>query len=671
MLPRSQNLLFTALLLLFLLSTGLQGCAASGLQDTGMSPADTLSQVASDDNWAMVEVKPEEIPSPENMRVEPPNWWVGYEEGELQLLVYANDIGTARAQLAPYEGVELRRMVKVDNPNYAFLYLHITEEARPGELELFFEMPDAERPLSYTYELRERDTSGTQNQGFDSSDTIYLLMPDRFANANPEISEIDGMLEGVDMDEPYARKGGDIEGIIQNLDYIEDLGMTAVWINPIFENDMPTNYDIGAGFYHGYAATDMYRVDRRFGSNEDFNRLVDESQERGMKVIMDMIHNHVGTHHWFIKDLPSPDWLHSQKEYGNTNFRTNTMIDPYASEKDYNTTIRAWFVDEMPDLDQRNPLVADYLIQNTLWWIEESGIDGIRMDTHAYPYPEYMADWAERVMLEYPDFNIVGEVWMPDVPTTAWWQYEFAGSDYNSHLPSVTDFPLFNAISSALNEGGGWDTGMMQLYYTLGQDFLYTDPMLNVIFLDNHDLTRFMDIINGDPDKYRQGLAFVLTTRGIPQIYYGTEIMMDMGGMFNDPGKRLPFPGGWPGDEIDAFTEEGRAALAEERNLPVSEHFEFTRSLTRWRAGAEVIHNGKLRHFLPENNVYVYFRYTDDERVMVILNGQDDEQELDMSRFIEMTEGYETGRDVVSGLEIPLHESLMLEGRAAHVLELE
>ncbi|MFW6348424.1 MAG: alpha-amylase family glycosyl hydrolase, partial [Cyclonatronaceae bacterium] len=412
-----------ALPLLFLFSFGtLQACAATNTP-TQPAPADTLiNEMAADDNWAVVTASPDEIPAPENMRVEPPNWWTGYENGELQLLVYANDIGTARVRLSPYEGVELRRVVHVENENYAFVYLHIDEDAQPGQLELLFELPDRDMPLSYSYELRARDRSGTQNQGFDSSDTIYLLMPDRFANANPEISEIDGMLEGVDMDEPYARKGGDIEGIIQHLDYIQDLGMTAVWINPIFENDMPTNYDIGAGFYHGYAATDMYRVDRRFGSNEDFNRLVAESQEKGMKVIMDMIHNHVGTHHWFIKDLPSTDWLHSQAEYGNTSFRTHTMIDPYASQKDYDATIRGWFVDEMPDLDQRNPLVADYLIQNTLWWIEASGIDGIRMDTHAYPYPDYMADWAERVLTEYPDFNIVGEVWMPNVATTAWWQ---------------------------------------------------------------------------------------------------------------------------------------------------------------------------------------------------------------------------------------------------------
>ncbi|MCH8567482.1 MAG: glycoside hydrolase family 13 protein [Balneolales bacterium] len=602
-------------------------------------------------------------------QVEPPHWWTGFKQTELQLLVYGDNIGTARVRV-DYPGVKLSRMVTTENPNYLFVYLNITEEAEPGNLDIHF--TQGRNRFTHTYELRQREGSYNRHQGFDSSDVIYLLMPDRFANGDPSISEIEGMLEGVDMDEPFARKGGDIQGIINHLDYIQDLGMTAIWLNPIFENDMPANYEIRAGFYHGYAATDMYRVDRRFGSNDDFNRLVQSSQEMGMKVIMDMIHNHVGTHHWFIKDLPSHDWIHDQSVYGNTEYRTNTIMDPYASERDYNKTVRAWFVDEMPDLDQRNHLLADYLIQNTLWWIENSGIDGIRMDTHAYPYPDYMAEWTRRVLEEYPDFNIVGEVWMPDVPTTAWWQYNFPTQDgYNSYLPSVTDFPLFSAIAAGLNEGPGWDTGLMRLYYTLGQDFLYTDPLLNVIFLDNHDLTRFMEIVNHDADKYRLGLAFILTTRGIPQIYYGTEIMMDMEGNFHDAAKRIPFPGGWPGDEINAFTPEGRVALGELKNQPIPEMFDYLRTLTHWRKDKEVIHTGRLRHFVPHDDVYVYFRYNDDERVMVILNGEPKETTLDMSRYIELTEGFQSGREVVSGRIVPLHENLQLGPREALILELE
>lgn len=602
-------------------------------------------------------------------RVEPPNWWTGFIETELQLLVYGPDLGKARVSI-DYPGVSLNRMVTTENPNYLFVYLDVNEQAEPGTITLNFER--GIETFTYDYEIRERGGSDGRHQGFDASDVIYLLMPDRFANADPSISEIDGMLEGVDMDEPFARKGGDIQGIIDNLGYIQDLGMTAIWLNPILENDMPANYEIRAGFYHGYAATDMYRVDRRFGTNDDFNRMVRKSQEMGMKVIMDKIHNHVGTHHWFIKDLPSRDWVHDQQIYGNTTYRTNTIMDPYASEYDYNKTVRAWFVDEMPDLNQRNPLLADYLIQNTLWWIEESGIDGIRMDTHAYPYPDYMAEWTRRVLEEYPSFNIVGEVWMPDVPTTAWWQFDFpTQSGYNSYLPSTTDFPLFSAISRGLNEGGGWDTGMARIYYTLGQDFLYTDPMLNVIFVDNHDLTRFMDIVGGDPAKFKLGIALILTTRGIPQIYYGTEIMMDMGGDHHDAAKRIPFPGGWPGDEINAFTEEGRIQLGIQRGLPVQEIFEYIRNLTHWRKDAEVIHSGSLRHFVPESNVYVYFRYNEDSTVMVILNGDDSEKELEMNRFREFTDFFETGREVVDGRIFPLQKSIQLGPREALVLELE
>ena len=419
-------------------------------------------------------------------RLEPEFWWAGFQNTELQLLVYGEDIGSSRVSV-DQPGVVLKQAISVENPNYLFVYLDIAD-AESGIFDVTFSK--GEEQLTYTYTLKERQGSENRHLGFDSSDVIYLLMPDRFANGNPENDSIEGMIEGVDMEEPYARKGGDIQGISDHLDYIRDLGMTALWVNPIFENDMPFNYEIGAGFYHGYAATDMYRVDRRFGGNEEFVQLVEDAHDRGMKVIMDMIQNHVGTHHWFIKDLPMKSWIHDQDVVGNTNYRTDTIMDPYASEADLTSTVKGWFVDEMPDLNQRNPLLADYLIQNTIWWIEYSGIDGIRMDTHPYSYPDYMAEWTHRVLSEYPNFNIVGEAWMQNPATTAWWQYDEADDSdgYNSFLPSVTDFPLYRAVTTALNEPGGWDTGMARIYYLLGQDFLYTDPNLNVVFVDNHDL---------------------------------------------------------------------------------------------------------------------------------------------------------------------------------------
>jgi glycosidase len=599
-------------------------------------------------------------------RVEPEFWWAGFEETELQLLVYGDHVGSSRVYLDSSNGVEFKQSISVENPNYLFVYLDLAD-AVPGTFSLRFEKEGEVQVREYT--LHEREGSENRHQGFDSSDVIYLLMPDRFANGDTSNDNIPGMLEDVDMDEPYARKGGDIQGITENLEYIKELGMTALWVNPIFENDMPHNYDIGAGFYHGYAATDMYKVDRRFGSNQDFVDMIQKSQDMGMKVIMDMIHNHVGTHHWFIEDLPMADWIHDQEEVGNTNYRTDTIMDPYASEGDLTSTLQGWFVDEMPDLNQRNPLVADYLIQNTLWWIEYSGIDGIRMDTHPYPFPDYMAEWARRVLLEYPEFNIVGEVWMQNVATTAWWQYNFSNPEgYNSFLPSVTDFPLYRSVVSGLNEPGGWDTGMMRIFYTLGQDFLYTDPYLNVIFVDNHDLVRFMTSIGEDPGKFKVGLAFILTTRGIPQIYYGTEIMM-MGGD-NDPDKRRLFPGGWPGDEINAFTASGREKLGEERNLPVPEVYEFVTTITEWRKSSDVIHNGDLTHFIPENNVYVYFRHNEENTVMVVLNGDDQAKEVSLERFNEFVSEGDAGKDVVNNREIILGDSILLEGYEVMIIDL-
>ncbi len=599
-------------------------------------------------------------------RVEPPFWWTGMKNQEVQLMVYGEDIARSRPSV-DYPHVSLERITSVENANYLFLNLDIGPEAEPGTVEIRFER-DGEESV-WLYELKERRSDRDRHQGFDPSDVIYLIMPDRFANGDPSISKIDGMYEGVDRDEPFARHGGDIQGIIDHLDYIKDLGMTAIWLNPILENDMPYDYSQQIGFYHGYAATDKYRVDRRFGSNEKFVELVDQAHEQGMKVIMDMIHNHIGTHHWWMDDLPTSDWIHDQDEYGNTSFRTNTIMDPYSSQSDYETTVKGWFVDEMPDLNQRNELLATYLIQNTIWWIEYAGIDGIRMDTHPYPYKDYMAKWTREVLEEYPDFNIVGEAWMPNVPTTAWWQYDFpTESGYNSHLPSVTDFPLYSAITAGLNEDPGWDTGMNRIYLTLGQDFLYTDPFLNVIFVDNHDLDRFYSSIGEDYDKFRLGMTKIYTTRGIPQIYYGTEILKTGAGP--DGLKRKDFPGGWPDDPVDAFTEEGRYELGDERDQPVADAHELVRTLSWWRKDKPVIHEGELTHFLPENNTYVYFRHDDNDAVMVVLNASDEAVTLDLDRFEEILDGYQVGYEIISDSHIDMVGSLRVGAMTPMVLDL-
>lgn len=600
-------------------------------------------------------------------RIEPLNWWVGFENPELQILVYGDAISESRISI-DYPGVKLKSVLIPENPNYVFLNLVLDSDTRPGTMKIHFNR--GRQQWTVDYELKKRSDSKTRAQGFDASDVIYLIMPDRFANGDPNNDNIPGMLEQTDRLQEYGRHGGDLKGVLDNLGHIKDLGMTAIWLNPIFENDMPGNYRIGAGFYHGYAATDMYKVDRRLGTNDEFRNLVETSQNMGMKVIMDMIHNHVGTYHWFIKDMPSSDWVHDQSKYGNTNYRTSTIMDPYASERDLNSTIKGWFVDEMPDLDQRNALLSTYLIQNTIWWIEYSGIDGIRMDTHPYPYKEYMADWTYAVLKEFPDFNIVGEAWMPNVATTAFWQFEFPNAEgYNSFLPSVTDFPLYYAINQAFMEEPGWDTGVTKLYYVLSQDFLYSDPFLNVIFLDNHDLTRYFTAVGEDVNKFKMGLVFILTTRGIPQIYYGTEILK--AGGRNDPDKRRDFPGGWSEDTINAFTESGRLALGVERDLPVQETYDYLKNLVHWRNNTPAIHFGKLTHFVPERNVYVYFRYDENDTVMVIVNAGYDNQTLNTSRFEEITGKFSSASEITTGTEISDISTIQIPAQTAFILHLK
>ncbi len=596
-------------------------------------------------------------------RIEPANWWVGFEKSEVQLLVYGDDIQSARASL-DYPGISIEKTTLVENPHYQFITLRIDEEAEAGTVQLTFHR--GEHSHTVDYEIRERHNDLKRNQGFDSTDLIYLLMPDRFANGDPSNDEIDGMLEGVNRENPNARHGGDIQGVIDNLDYLDDLGMTAVWFTPIIENDMPPEY----GAYHGYAATDMYRVDRRYGSNEKYLELIEAAHDRDMKVIMDMIHNHVGTEHWFVKDQPMDDWLHNLDKVGTTNFRTSTVMDPYASEHDYDATVQGWFVVDMPDLDQRNELVANYLIQNTLWWIEYSGIDGIRMDTHPYPYKEYMADWSKRVLEEFPGFNIVGEAWMPNTPSTAYWQTGFPSSDgYESYLPSVTDFPLYGSIIAGLNEQPGWDTGISRLYFTLSQDFLFPDANMNVIFPGNHDLDRIFTVMGENYGKFRIVQTFIMTTRGIPQLYYGDEILMTGGGP--DGLKRKDFPGGWSEDPINAFTQDGREELADETGFPVSEAYEFVSNLANWRKGSDVIHTGELTHFIPQNNVYVYFRHKDDKRVMVVLNGNAKSDVLYLSRFSEMIQDSQSGYDVIGGETVELNDTLAIEAYETMVIELD
>ncbi|MEM6287843.1 MAG: glycoside hydrolase family 13 protein [Bacteroidota bacterium] len=587
-------------------------------------------------------------------RVEPAFWWAGMHHPELQVVLYGDDIGRTRVALPEADGVTLDRVTAVDSPNYLFLDLTVAEAAPPQTLT--FRLGDG---ATLDYELRARTRApGSYARGFSSEDVIYLMMPDRFANGDPSNDTLPGYLEGADRSNPNARHGGDFAGVMERLDYLDDLGMTAIWFTPIFENNMTPEY----GAYHGYAATDMYATDPRFGTTDEFIGLVDAVHGRGLKVIMDMIHNHVGDRHWWMADPPTPDWVHSWERYGQTNYSSDTAADPYASDADRDRLLNGWFVREMPDLDQDNPLLVQYLLQNTVWWIEHTGIDGIRMDTYLYPDKDYMARWARYVLDAYPTFNIVGESWVYHVGHEAYWQRGFpSGDGYESHLPSVTDFPLAFAARDAFALGRG---GPRRVYELLAQDHLYPEPNLLVTFLDNHDLERVFTAVDEDPAALALAYTFLMTTRGIPQVYYGTEVAMPNGPSTRSDGrKRMDMPGGWPGDARSVFEASGRTEVEQAT-------FEHVRTLTRWRQTASVVHHGRLTHFIPQDDVYVYFRWDDDDTVMVVLNGASEDRTLDLGRFAERIGDHTSGRDVVTEAVVGLGETLEVPARTGYVLEL-
>jgi len=592
--------------------------------------------------------------------IDPPFWWANMPVTELQVQLYGENIGTYRATVN-YDGVEIKRQIAVDSPNYLFIYLDISEKAESGKMDII--LKNGDESITIPYELLEREPAEGRYQGFDSKDVIYLMMPDRFANGNPANDTIEGMLESADRSNPQRRQGGDIQGVVDNLDYIKDLGISAVWFTPLFENDMTTKY----GAYHGYAATDLYKVDRRFGSNEEYKDMIETVHEKGMKVIMDMIHNHIGDQHWWMKDLPTKDWVHDFEKLGQTNFRGSVASDPYASEFDSQKLVDGWFVPEMPDLNQDNELLTDYLIQNTLWWIEYTGVDGIRMDTYVYPDKDYMARWSKEVLEAYPGFNIVGEAWVNTVAGEAYWQEDKDGVDdgYDSELPSLTDFQFAFAVRKAFNEDFGWTEGLSQLYYVLSQDFLYSDPMNNVTFLDNHDMSRFFEHIGKREAEFKMALAWLMTTRGIPQIYYGTELMMgheNRGG--DDEVWRQTMPGGFPNDSRSVFTKEGRTQKENEIH-------EYTKKLIHWRNSSPAIHEGKLVHFIPQDNVYVYFRVHKDQTVMVVMNNSEENRMLDRARFAEILDQFKSGENVLTSRTINLSDDFSVDAKSTVILELK
>ena len=590
-------------------------------------------------------------------RIEPPNWWVGMKEPSVQLLFHGSDINHLEPGIE-YDGISIERVIKVENDNYLFVDLKIAPETKPGMVSIQFKHENKVME-THDWELEDREPGSAAREGFNNTDVLYLITPDRFANGDPSNDNIAGMREEKNRSNEGGRHGGDIEGIRQHLDYIKDLGFTAIWLNPVLENDME-KYS-----YHGYSTTDFYKVDPRFGSNESYRQLSKEAQAKGITLIMDMIVNHCGSFHWWMDDMPSDDWINTWPAYTGTNHQKSVIQDPYASEIDTRLFTDGWFVPTMPDLNQRNPLMATYLIQNAIWWIEYLGLSGIRMDTYPYPDMHFMTEWTRRVEEEYPNFNVVGEEWQERPSIVAYWQKgKNNPNGYKSYLRSLMDFPVRTAMQNSLLSEGGWRDGWMELYEMLGQDFLYADPNELVVFPDNHDMSRIFTQVNEDFDLYKMGLAFVCTTRGVPQIYYGTEILMKHPGSDSHGMIRSDFPGGWPGDEINARTGAGLTDQEKEAQT-------FVKRLLTWRQTADAIHYGKLMHFRPEGDKYVYFRYNDDQKFMIILNKSETETELKLDRFAEMLDGVSTGKDVLNDTSYDMKKSITLPKRSVSILELK
>ncbi len=589
-------------------------------------------------------------------RIEPPNWWAGMNDPKLQLLLYGEAISHLRVEIN-YPGVIVQQTIATTNNNYLFLDLDIGA-ALAGTFDI--QLKDQEKVvLQKKYTLKKRSSDPKDRKSFDQSDVLYLITPDRFANGNPKNDDLPGMKEKANRAFKGGRHGGDIEGIRQNLDYISGLGFSAIWLNPVLENDMPS-YS-----YHGYSTTDFYKVDPRFGSNESYLQLAQEARAKDIGLIMDMIVNHCGSHHWWMEDLPTEDWINQWSSPTYTNHLKSLSQDPHASQIDHKTFFDGWFVSTMPDLNQRNPLVANYLIQNSIWWVEFAQLAGIRMDTYPYPDMYFMDLWTQKVRAEFPYLNIVGEEWDEDPVILAYWQEgKNNPNGYTSALPSLMDFPLQISMTEALTAEESWDSGWIKLYETLAKDFVYPNPDALVVFPDNHDMPRFFAQVGEQEDLFYQGLVYTLTTRGVPQIYYGTEILMTSPTERDDGVIRSDFPGGWVGDPVNAFDGTG---LSPQQSKAQS----FLKQLLRWRKGSKVIHYGQLTHFAPQDGVYVYFRHDDSQKVMVVLNKNKAPYALSLDRFSEMIGETKEAKEVLGGKLLSLEEDLDLPPMEALILEWE
>ena len=613
-------------------------------------------------------------------RIEPTNWYVGMKNPSVQLMVYGKDIRSAEVS-TNYPGVKIDSLVRLDSPNYLLVYMNI-KDAQPGTLKLCFKT--GKNKTNVNYELKARDMKGEDRQGFTNADVLYMLMPDRFASSGKNL-EVKGLnAYKVDRSQPSLRHGGDLEGLRQHLDYFTELGVTALWFTPVLENNSPDHGKTST--YHGYATTDYYRVDPRFGSNADYRRLVDEAHKKGLKVVMDMIFNHCGFEHPWVKDMPTKDWFNTPEwlypenqkytvktqtmdgeqttntKYLQTSYKLTPVLDPYASKVDLHETVDGWFVPTMPDLNQRNEHLMTYLIQNSEWWIETVGIDGIRMDTYPYADRKGMARWMEVLNEEYPNFNTVGETWVTEPAYTAAWQKDSPLQKENSNLKTVMDFAFFDRVNQAKNEEtDAWWNGFNRIYNSLCYDYLYKDPSHVMAFIENHDTDRFLGETQ-DTLALKQALALLLTVNRIPQLYYGTEVLMNGTKQVTDGNVRKDFPGGFPGDTRSAFTTEGRTKAE-------NDMFRWTARLLHWRQGNEVITKGKQTQFIPQNGVYVVARSYNGKNVMTVINGTSKAATMKAERYAEIIGDAQEATNILTGHKINISKDVKLAPRGVMVLE--
>ena len=613
-------------------------------------------------------------------RIEPTNWYVGMKNPSVQLMVYGKDIRSAEVS-TNYPGVKIDSLVRLDSPNYLLVYMNI-KDAQPGTMKICFKT--GKNKTNVNYELKARDMKGEDRQGFTNADVLYMLMPDRFASSGKNL-EVKGLnAYKVDRSQPSLRHGGDLEGLRQHLDYFTELGVTALWFPPVLENNSPDHGKSSS--YHGYATTDYYRVDPRFGSNADYRRLVDEAHQKGLKVVMDMIFNHCGFEHPWVKDLPSKDWLNTPEwlypenqkytvktqtmdgeqttntKYLQTSYKLTPVLDPYASKVDLHETVDGWFVPTMPDLNQRNEHLMTYLIQNSEWWIETVGIDGIRMDTYPYADRKGMARWMEVLNKEYPNFNTVGETWVTEPAYTAAWQKDSPLQKENSNLKTVMDFAFFDRVNQAKNEEtDAWWNGFNRIYNSLCYDYLYKDPSHVMAFIENHDTDRFLGETQ-DTLALKQALALLLTVNRIPQLYYGTEVLMNGTKQVTDGNVRKDFPGGFPGDTHSCFTTEGRTKAE-------NDMFRWTARLLHWRQGNEVITKGKQTQFIPQNGVYVVARSYNGKNVMTVINGTSKAATMKAERYAEIIGDAQEATNILTGHKINISKDVKLAPRGVMVLE--